>query len=83
MIAGTIDEALAAAMWQGDLDKLNAMAGCGCCCYEHFFEHCAARVWGGCRGQASLTRADYAEWEKHYRDHHLSREQFYGVGVDG
>jgi hypothetical protein len=73
-------EELSRALWEGDLDKLNALAGCGCCCDEHFFEHCAARAWGGCRGQHSLTRADYAAWEAHYRKHHgLSRDQFYGV----
>jgi hypothetical protein len=80
VIAAKIDEELARAMWEGDLDKLNDLAGCDCCCSDHFFEHCPARVWGGCRGQESLTREDCAEWETHYRKHHgLSRDQFYGV----
>ena len=75
-----IDEELARAMWEGDLDKLNDLAGCDCCCSDHFFEHCPARVWGGCRGQESLTREDYVAWEDHYRKHHgFSRDQFYGV----
>jgi hypothetical protein len=75
-----IDEELTRAMWEGDLDKLNDLAGCDCCCADHFFEHCPARVWGGCRGQESLTREDYAGWEAHYHKHHgLSRDQFYGV----
>lgn len=75
-----LDDELSRAMWEGDVDKLRELAGCGCCCDEHFFEDCPARAWGGCRGQHSLTRADYAAWEEHYRRHHgLSRDQFYGV----
>lgn len=71
--------AIERALWEGDIDKLSELAPCGCCCDEHFFEDCPARIWHGCRGQYSLTRADYQAWEEHYRKHHgLTRDQFYG-----
>jgi hypothetical protein len=65
------------ALWDGDVDKLSELAGCVCCCDEHTFEHCPARIWYGCRGQYTMTRDEVAEWAEHYQKHHgLSRDQF-------
>lgn len=68
------------AMWDGDIDRVWELAGCHCCCGEHTFECCPARVWGGCRGQGSMTRADEEAWVAHYaRFHGLTRDQFFGA----
>lgn len=70
-------EQLKAALWAGDVNELDRLAGCICCCDEHTFEHCPARVWFGCRGQYTLTRAEVQEWAAHYEKHHgMSYEQF-------
>lgn len=66
------------AVWAGDVGRLQELAGCGCCCDEHTFEDCPARVWGGCRGQGTMTRADRELWAEHYeRFHGMSREAFF------
>lgn len=76
----TPDEALKRAMWAGDVDELSRLAPCDCCCDEHFFEHCPAMAWGGCRGFYSLTRVQYEEWVAHYAKYHgMTREQFEGI----
>ena len=62
-------------MWAGDVGALDELAGCVCCCHEHTFEHCPARVWEGCRGQDMPTRADIASWMKHYD---MTASEFYG-----
>jgi hypothetical protein len=61
------------AIWSGDSDTLRERAPCGCCCSEHTFERCPARLWGGCRGQGTLTMMDVDEWASHYG---VSREEF-------
>jgi hypothetical protein len=68
------------AMWAGDVERLDAIAGCQCCCHEHTYgSGCPAYAWGGCRGQATLTWQEQKSWEQHYeRFHGLSQEQFYG-----
>lgn len=58
------------AIWAGDVDKIEEIAHCVCCCGEHTFENCPARQWGGCRGQGSMTRADEESWRRHYLEHH-------------
>jgi hypothetical protein len=66
------------AMWEGDIDTLDEVAHCGCCCWEHTSECCPARVWNGCRGSGSLTRAEEESWAAHYeRFHSMTREQFF------
>lgn len=71
---------LDAAIWAGDVDRLQELAGCGCCCDEHTFEDCPARAWGGCRGQGTMTRAEREEWVRHYeRAHRMTRDQFFGL----
>lgn len=75
-----IDRRLERAIWEGDLDTLQELAPCRCCCAEHTFEHCPARAWFGCRGQGSMTSADVDSWARHYQQHHgMTRDQFFGV----
>jgi hypothetical protein len=67
------------AMWNGDLDQLSELAGCGCCCHEHTFEQCPARVWNGCRGSGSMTVDEEQSWLDHYQQHHgMTEERFFG-----
>lgn len=75
-----VERAVARAMWAGDIDTLHRIAGCVCCCAEHTHTTgCPAYVWGGCRGQGTLTREEVRGWEEHYARHHgLTREQFRG-----
>jgi hypothetical protein len=69
------------AMWEGDTDRLDELAHCRCCCYEHTFEDCPARLWYGCRGQGSLTRAEVMSWARHYeRFHGMTLEEFFNDG---
>ena len=66
------------AIWRGDTDELRELAPCICCCADHTFEDCPARVWFGCRGQDTMTRADHEAWAEHYRVHHgMTREEFF------
>lgn len=75
----TGDPELDEALWAGDVDRLCELAPCICCCAEHTFEHCLARLWSGCRGGDSSPRAEREAWLKHYQDHHgFTEEQFYG-----
>ena len=67
---------LAEAAWAGDVDRLDDLAHCRCCCHEHTFSWCPARYWGGCRGQGSI---DVEGWVQHYERYHgMTREQFFG-----
>lgn len=61
------------AIWEGDVDTLRERAGCVCCCYEHTFEHCPARLWDGCRGSGTPTRVEINEWASLYG---MTREEF-------
>jgi hypothetical protein len=66
------------AIWRGDIDMLGELAGCRCCCYDHTFEDCPARVWSGCYGQGNTPRADRESWQRHYMQHHgMTERQFY------
>jgi hypothetical protein len=66
-------------MWAGDVDTLDEIAGCRCCCHEHTFGRgCPAYAWGGCRGQCTMTHEDVESWASHYeRFHGMTRENFY------
>jgi hypothetical protein len=65
------------AMWAGDTDRLHELAPCGCCCWEHFFAHCPAQVWDGCRGNWR-GRIDADEWQKFYQQSRgMSYDMFY------
>lgn len=68
------------AMWSGDVEKCDELAPCVCCCDEHTFESCPARLWYGCRGQGAMTSAEEKSWLEHYRKNHgMTEAQFYGV----
>ena len=70
---------LADALWAGDVDRLSELAPCRCCCFEHTFESCEARLWFGCRGQGALTRAEEESWRRHYEQFHgMTAAEFYG-----
>ena len=67
------------AMWAGDIERLDEIARCRCCCHEHTFEWCYARIWGGCRGQHTMTRAEERSWVEHYRRFHgMTEDEFWG-----
>ena len=66
------------AMWAGDIDLLNQLAPCRCCCADHTFEDCPARSWFACRGQNNSPFADRESWFRHYEKFHgMTREQFF------
>lgn len=68
------------AMWAGDEATLNQIARCRCCCEEHTFESCEARLWFGCRGQNTSPVAEREAWLRHYqRFHGMTEDQFYGT----
>lgn len=46
------------AIWAHDTDALYELAPCGCCCHEHYFDNCVARLYGGCRGAVPMTMAE-------------------------
>jgi len=66
------------AIWDGDTGWLDLHLGCGCCCHEHTFEGCPARMWNGCRGQYSSDYDDES-WARFYETAYgMTREQFFG-----
>jgi len=68
-----------AAMWAGDIERLDEIAPCRCCCHEHTYDSCEARAWHGCRGQNAMTYADEKAWLAHYqRFHGMTERDFYG-----
>lgn len=66
-----VSDALYAAYWSGDLDKLRELAPCDCCCGDHFYEGCPAVVWDGCRGDRDIL--DAKAWAAHYG---MTEEEF-------
>lgn len=73
---------LRAALWVGDLDALDRLAPCQCCCDEHTFPCCLARHWGGCRGGLPYgdEGVDERAWAAHYATYHgLTDAQFWGA----
>jgi hypothetical protein len=69
-----------AALWAGDVDRLDEIAHCDCCCAEHTSGTCCpAYVWGGCRGQNTMTLEEKDAWAAHYeRFHGMPRDVFFG-----
>lgn len=66
------------AMWDEDRNTLSELAHCKCCCADHTFECCPARLWYGCRGQSAMTWAERESWIEHYeRFHGMTREEFF------
>jgi len=77
--ARAVRERIERALWEGDVDTLFDLAPCRCCCHEHTFEDCFARIWNDCRGQYTMTRAEIESWASHYeRFHGMTRDEFYG-----
>jgi len=71
------------AMWAGDVDALQRMAGCSCCCADHTSPYCPARLWDGCRsGEAyGVDRwGNEREWQKFYEETRgMSYETFFNL----
>lgn len=61
-----LEAEIASAMWAGDTDRLDELAPCRCCCHEHTFDDCPARLWHACRGQGMPTHDDLKSWADHY-----------------
>lgn len=85
MTPDNFDERLRAAMWAGDVDALQEIAPCACCCGEHTWPTCEARLWGGCRsghpyGWGPEDDYEYERsWMRHYATAHgMSEAEFYG-----
>lgn len=77
-----MNAALEQALWSGDIDTLNELAPCRCCCHEHTFDGCLARAWFGCRGQFTMTHTEEESWARHYESAHgMTRDQFFNDGV--
>jgi len=68
------------AIWAGDIDTLDRLAPCRCCCAEHTHKNCPAREWDGCRGfddpyDPDIWFAFYARtrgmsWDEFYNTNH-------------
>lgn len=67
------------AIWAGDIDKLQELAPCRCCCAEHTFSSCLARLWGGCRGGFGSEDEQPEAWFEFYAaTRGMTREEFFG-----
>ena len=75
-------QAIERALWAGDYAALDELAPCVCCCSEHTFEGCAARLWFGCRGSYGSDRDPSNEeersWLRVYQARGMTEEEFYG-----
>jgi len=69
------------ALWAGDLEQLDELAPCKCCCDEHTFSDCPARVWYHCRGQYNLQE-EAEQWAIFYQRRGWSRDDFFRSGDD-
>lgn len=71
-------------MWAGDVELLDKLARCVCCCHEHTFTDCPAREWNGCRsglapGETLEESLGERGWVEHYAKHHgMTEAQFFG-----
>jgi hypothetical protein len=52
---------IADAMWAGDVARLHELAPCRCCCSEHTFPDCPARIWYGCRASFAEREPDQTQ----------------------
>lgn len=69
------------AMWEEDTEYLQENARCECCCADHTFGNCPARLWNGCRGQDTMTWVEIESWAKHYELFHgMTRDHFFIQG---
>jgi hypothetical protein len=75
-------EAIRRAMWEGDVDKLQEIAACRCCCHEHTFApYCPAYQWGGCRGQGTPDEKKLIESYKRFymEERGMTEDEFYAT----
>lgn len=63
MIGDELPPDLQAALWAGNGGSLRDICPCICCCHEHTFPQCPARLWWGCRGQGNVGE-EYEEWKR-------------------
>lgn len=49
------------AYWFGNVDELDELAPCDCCCGEHTHTWCTARRWNGCQTQVGCMSAYYTD----------------------
>ena len=76
----TADE-LAKAVRYGVVDIDDEIVECVCCCSEHTWSRCPARLWNGCRSglaPGESLEAEEAKWLEHYKRYHgMTEEAFY------
>lgn len=73
---------LVEAMWAGNEDRLRELADCRCCCDEHTFPYCEARLWGGCRGGQPYgwgPEEEFGEAEAWRAFYGMTKAEFYGL----
>lgn len=59
--------------------RMSGLFPCGCCCEDHTFADCLARVWGGCRSGLSYGACDwedYEAWKRIYVRNGMKPEDF-------
>ena len=76
----TGNPALDAAIWAGDVDLVDELAPCRCCCFDHTHAGCPARKVGTCRGQGNTDGEDYDGWKTYYMLHHGFTEAQFDYG---
>ena len=57
-ITQELREQIQDAMFRGDVNRLDELAPCGCCCADHYFLSCPAHLWMGCRGSYAPDRLE-------------------------
>lgn len=75
-----LKQRIGAAIWAGDIETLDKLAPCGCCCSEHTDLDCPARYWNGCRSGLGPGEQPYdgEAWAEHYAKlHGMSEAEFY------
>lgn len=79
----TLEEQIEAAMWAEDSERLWELAPCVCCCREHTFPNCTARLWNGCYSGLAFGESQFEDdraWFAHYQKFHgMSEATFYAT----
>lgn len=66
------------AMWAQNVERLHVIAGCKCCCDEHTFVSCPARLWFGCKGQWTEDSFEQGQsWFRLYKER-MTESEFFG-----
>lgn len=81
-LAGVTDEEFLDALWAGDVDRLQEIAPCRCCCWEHTFTDRDARYWSGCRSglaPGESWRDIHQGWARWYAEiRGMTEAEFFG-----